>query len=345
MKKIIIIIPYFGEFPNYFDLWMKSVKYNSDIDFLLITDNDITDKPNNIKIINISFEECVNRIQKNYKFKIKIPTPYRLSTFKPAYGDIFQDEIRGYDFWGWCDIDLIFGDLRKFLTDDILTNNEKILSHGHLTLLKNNKKMNELYKVKKFDCINYKDAFSAGLLFNNFDEYPYGISRIANKENIKVYNEGIFADLDSFFFTFRKLYSYLSKDDDSEEIIQVFKWDKGKLFNIILQDNKRIEEEVAYVHFQKRSMQNNDNCNDKYMIVPNKFINKEDLSNEEIIDICDLNKNKYYCEELREKISKNRQKSFFKKLFSYIYWKNRIFRFKMIKILKIKPYEFSKGGF
>ena len=55
MKKIIIIIPYFGEFPNYFDLWMKSVKYNSDIDFLLITDNDITDKPNNIKIINISF--------------------------------------------------------------------------------------------------------------------------------------------------------------------------------------------------------------------------------------------------------------------------------------------------
>ena len=35
MKKIIIIIPYFGEFPNYFDLWMKSVKYNSDIDFLL----------------------------------------------------------------------------------------------------------------------------------------------------------------------------------------------------------------------------------------------------------------------------------------------------------------------
>ena len=34
MKKIIIIIPYFGEFPNYFDLWMKSVKYNSDIDFL-----------------------------------------------------------------------------------------------------------------------------------------------------------------------------------------------------------------------------------------------------------------------------------------------------------------------
>ena len=92
-------------------------------------------------------------------------------------------------------------------------------------------------------------------------------------------------------------------------------------------------------------MQNNDDCNDKYMIVPNKFINKDDLSNEEIIDICDLNKNKDYCKELREKLSKNKQKSVFKKPFSYIYWRNRIFRFKMVKILKIKPYEFSKGGF
>lgn len=346
MNRILIIIPYFGEFPNYFERWIKSVEYNKDIDFLLITDNELDNKPPNIKVIKMSFKNCIEKVQSCFKFKIEIPTPYRLCAFRPAYGEIFKEYIEEYDFWGWCDVDLIFGDLRKFITDEILSQNQKILSHGHLTLIKNNEEMNSLYKKSRFDCMNYKDAFSAGILFNNFDEYPYGLSRIAKQENIAIYEKGIFADLDSFFFTFRKLYAYLDESDDREDIIQVFRWEQGKLFNVIIRDQERIEEEIAYVHFQKRKMKNDNKCNEKFMIVPNKFIDTEDLTNEEIRKICDLSKNNSYCKELKNIILKNsNKKSFFDKLFSYVYWKNRIFRFKMIKVLKIKPYEFSKGGF
>ena len=38
-KKVAIIIPYFGSFPNYFDYWLKSALANKDFDFLIFTDN------------------------------------------------------------------------------------------------------------------------------------------------------------------------------------------------------------------------------------------------------------------------------------------------------------------
>ena len=95
-------------FPNYFELWLESAAKNKTIDFLFITDNNIEKIPNNFQYINLSFTEFVEFIQRNYKFKINIPTPYRISTFKPAYGEIFKDYLSGYDFWGWCDIDFNF---------------------------------------------------------------------------------------------------------------------------------------------------------------------------------------------------------------------------------------------
>ena len=36
--KIAFVIPYFGKFPNYFELWEHSAAYNKDIDFLIFTD-------------------------------------------------------------------------------------------------------------------------------------------------------------------------------------------------------------------------------------------------------------------------------------------------------------------
>ena len=343
MKKIILIVPYFGDFPNYFELWLESAAKNKTIDFLFITDNNIEKIPNNFQYINMSFTEFVEFIQRNYKFKINIPTPYRISTFKPAYGEIFKDYLSGYDFWGWCDIDLIFGDLRHFLTDNILEKYDKILTHGHLSLLRNNEEINRLYRIQKFSCMNYKDAFSSGELFNNFDEYPYGLPRIADIMKVKCYNAPIFADLDSFFFTFRKLYTYIQGEDDPENILQIFKWDEGKLYNLVIKDNHIEENEVLYVHFQKRYMEQNVQNINRYFIIPNKFIQYQEISIKQIQSICDLSKNELYCDQILNKTKSQRNK--FRKIFSVTYWKNKFFLLKMKKICKIEPYKFSKGGF
>lgn len=348
MKKILLIIPYFGKFPDYFELWLKSVEYNKSIDFLIITDNEIKKDIPNVKIVNMTFDELREYIQSKFSFKIYLPNPYRLCEFKPTYGYIFPQYVEGYDFWGCCDMDMIFGDLRDFITEEVLNNNEKILSHAHLTLFKNNDKMNNLFFTKRRDCVNYKQAFTEKLVLSNFDEYPHGISRIAKKENIKVYEKCIFADLDTFFFTFRKLAAYfIETKDDPEDIIQFFKWNSGKLYNVILRNNKREIKELAYVHFQKRNMDSSEISliSDYFSIIPNKFIAKEDLSDEFIYKICDLNKNDSYCKDIKNKLSQGNKKSILDKLFSISLWKRRWFNFKMEKIYKIQIYQFSKGGF
>ncbi len=38
-NKIILILPYFGTFSYYFQLFLDSCKYNQDIDFLIVTNN------------------------------------------------------------------------------------------------------------------------------------------------------------------------------------------------------------------------------------------------------------------------------------------------------------------
>lgn len=348
MKKILIIIPYFGSFPRYFKLWLKSVEYNKTIDFLLITDNKLDNLPSNVSLANMTFEEAKRTIQEKYNFNINLRKPYDLCKFKPAYGDIFEDYIKEYDFWGHCDMDLIFGNLRQFFTDEVLENNEKILSHGHLCLYKNEKKINELYKIKRKDCYFYKDVFSSQITWNNFDEYPYGVSRIAKMEKIKIYEKDIFADLDPFYYTFRKIYSYYNdREDDEPNIIQYFSWIDGKLINYVIKDGKMHSEELAYVHFQKRTM----NCEQiekiskNFDIFPNIFLPFMERKIDEIIKRCNFSLNHKYDEEMKRNNNTKENIPFYKKVFSYQRIKRKFFLIKMKKLYKVEPYKFKKGGF
>ena len=51
-----------------------------------------------------------------------------------ADGVIFTEDLEGFDFWGYCDMNMIFGDIRKFITRDVLLAYKKVLIHGHLSL-------------------------------------------------------------------------------------------------------------------------------------------------------------------------------------------------------------------
>ena len=49
MVSVCIVGVYFGEFPNYFELWLKSAEMNSTIDFMIFTDQKYTQLPTNVK--------------------------------------------------------------------------------------------------------------------------------------------------------------------------------------------------------------------------------------------------------------------------------------------------------
>ena len=125
MKKIALVIPYFGKFNNYYHLWMESAKCNKTVDFHIYTDQQV-EASGNIKVHQTSLSEISNLtvrklskiLEDNNFCNIKVcgvKSPYKLCDYKPIYGLIFDEDLQDYDFWGHCDVDLIFGDIRKFI--------------------------------------------------------------------------------------------------------------------------------------------------------------------------------------------------------------------------------------
>lgn len=116
MKKILIIVPYFGDFNNYFNLWLNSVKNNPSINFLIITDNKTKyNYPKNIKVIYRTFDFVKQIVKTRINENCKLENPYKLCDYRPFFNVIFEEYIKGYHFWGWCDTDLIFGNIRKLI--------------------------------------------------------------------------------------------------------------------------------------------------------------------------------------------------------------------------------------
>lgn len=136
-----------GKFPIYSNLWLDSCQRNYTIDFLLITDQTIQNCPPNVILKNMTLQELRERIQIGMKEKIVLDKPYKSCDFRPMFGYIFQKELIGYDFWGHCDMDVIFGNIRKFVTDELLDKYDKIYPLGHFSLYRNSDKCNLYFKL------------------------------------------------------------------------------------------------------------------------------------------------------------------------------------------------------
>jgi len=163
MNHLVFIITFIGNYPWYFPYFLRSCRYNPTVDFLIFTGNQDTliHLPPNVKIIPYSIEQFKADASKKLGFKIAIERGYKLCDFKPAYGYIFQDYIKDYDFWGYCDVDVIFGNIRSFMTDDVLNEYDIISArHDYLTgcfsLYRNNPTMRELFKQSK----DYRKVFT-----------------------------------------------------------------------------------------------------------------------------------------------------------------------------------------
>ncbi|MDR7370785.1 DUF6625 family protein [Flavobacterium aquidurense] len=172
LTSIASITCWYGKFPWYLPYFLHSCSFNPTVDFYIITDNQtrIDNKPDNVKIIYKTLNEIKAVASQKLGFTVNIDYPYKLCDFKPAYGFLFPEIISGYDFWGIGDIDIVYGSIRNFMTEDILNNYDVISSrHDYITgsfcLFRNNDYVNQLFMKSK----DYKMVFSNPIHFC-FDE-------------------------------------------------------------------------------------------------------------------------------------------------------------------------------
>lgn len=130
LKKI-LLCPYFGEFPEWMD------KYHGPDGYDMRIDSDL-----------VGFSERVrDRLGIEYPGLWGEP---KVWDYRCALGFLYKEEIKDYDFFAHCDFDMVFGDVNKWFTDEILESLDIWSNHdtyicGPWTLYRNTKEVRELF--------------------------------------------------------------------------------------------------------------------------------------------------------------------------------------------------------
>lgn len=286
-----VIANYFGKPLPYLQLWLDSCGYNQEITWIFFTDIDMSvfDVPHNIKVVRTSFEAIKARFQKTFPYPIRYEKAWDFCAFRPTFGTVFADELGAAEYWGWCDCDLIFGNL-SICVDACKNGFDKVMPKGHFSLIKNDSSLNtfvlEHPLTRKAVALN-----ETGLPC--FDEEAFS-SEILPEFRAKQFNSIPFVN------TACRYGNYLL--DDTLELFRVLEidqsvkrgfpfvatWSDGKMCAYFAMPNKSVRKiEIAYFHFFRRELIPNI-CHlvlgKTYLIRPNEIVEYDghDLSWPEI---------------------------------------------------------------
>ncbi len=192
--RIVILVTWFGKWPFWIDFFIESCKWNKEIHWKFITDSGkLSNQPENIELIQMSFSEFSVFVGKRLKINFNPDDAYKFCDIKPMLGYLFESYIKEYTFWGFGDLDLIYGNMRGYYTDKMLDKYDLISTHvtrvsGHLCLLRNNKKMRNIFRhvhgwqeiiVSSQHKIFDEKHFSK--LFIQHKNWPYFIRRLMDQ--------------------------------------------------------------------------------------------------------------------------------------------------------------------
>lgn len=264
--RYIVFCPYFGKLPNIFPYWLISCKFNSHIKFIIFTDDRTKyNLPKNVTIYNLSFFQFKEIIQKKFDFNIALDNPYKLCDFKVTYGFVFEEYIKNYIYWGYCDLDMFFGDLRKYIPE---SGYEKISHLGHLTLYKNMHEINCCFMETKDFSINYKDILGSKIHFG-FDEIGnYGINNLFIQKGYKIYElEKHIADIYPYHRNLSTTVLINGKFLVNKKK-KVFTFENGKIYGWSERNKSVQKEEYVYIHMQKRKIECDSYFDQCFLICP-----------------------------------------------------------------------------
>lgn len=238
LPRILVFVIYFGEFPEYFEFTKKSMEFNSQIDWLFITDQNVDSSRKNIFVQQMLFSDFTKLVQDKFDFPVEITKPYKICDIRPALGKIFADKVKGYDYWGHCDLDLIFGDILSVLPQ-VAWGSEKILARGSLSFYRNILPVNQLFEVQIESTLDYRRVFGSKDSFY-FDEW-HGINKKFELSGMSVWND------DNYLFDIDKNHYGLQTTDGNRRGVSL---SSGRIFMFDVTQKRQVE--GSYIHLQKR---------------------------------------------------------------------------------------------
>lgn len=138
MIKKLFITPWFGPMPEWMDLYWENANRLKSLGYDWLLDTDI------------------EGFKKRVKDKLNIDSNVQEGTgmvhnYRPLFGVLYADELKGYDFWGHTDFDCVYGNVDRFIPDRLLSFLDVHSNHhnyicGPWTLYRNVSVVNELFR-------------------------------------------------------------------------------------------------------------------------------------------------------------------------------------------------------
>ncbi|TVP75356.1 MAG: hypothetical protein EA353_14080 [Puniceicoccaceae bacterium] len=149
--KALVIIPWFGPFPAWINAFLTSCAPVTKVDWLIIHDAPApSEAPPNISFISLSWESYRKRFRDRCAVELPTRPNYKMCDSKVFLGTAFEEVLTGYDYFGWGDLDVIYGELDAFLEPllgkkTVISFHRKLLSN-HFVLFRNTPEMRGLYR-------------------------------------------------------------------------------------------------------------------------------------------------------------------------------------------------------
>ncbi len=198
MTSKAMIMPYFGDPPTWMRHWEANTERLQDHGYDFLHDSD-----------EKAFQERVRD-----RLGIDCPPLWgtgRIWNYRPALGLLYADEIQEFDFWGHTDLDVVYGRVERWYTDDYLDELDVAACDTHRisgpwTLYRNIPEVNELFmKVEDWEGFltrfeyqhgwaekeftqAVKQAAVDGSLTARFDDYQ--TADWDNFDNLRLYEDG-----------------------------------------------------------------------------------------------------------------------------------------------------------
>ena len=254
LTKIAMVTVFFGDWPTWGDLFLESCGNNPTVDFFLISDC----KPRrplaaNVKLVELDLARFKALASERLGVAIKFERLHKLCDFKPTWGVLFQELLAEHAFWGHCDHDVIFGDIRAFISEALLRQHDVVSASrewmtGHFTLYRNHEFFNRLYERSR----DYH-AVLGGTVTEGFDECGQGLfekllagasfAEVAAEANVDAMQQIILRTPGVRLLLSPLCDEWMPAALDQGVKTRRFRWQDGKLFEEVT------GRELMYVHF------------------------------------------------------------------------------------------------
>ncbi|EOD03894.1 hypothetical protein EMIHUDRAFT_221679 [Emiliania huxleyi CCMP1516] len=119
--RLTVMIVYFGPLPPWMPITLHSMAENADVRFVIVGDSSApAATPKNVHFEHITFEAMQKRLAEmlppSLGRHVLYNDTYKANDIKPFLPHLYSHLLQGQDWWAWADLDVIFGDLLKYLT-------------------------------------------------------------------------------------------------------------------------------------------------------------------------------------------------------------------------------------